>query len=177
MNDETSSAISETAEKSGASFITCTNAFNMQDSTIVENAAPSLGGILQNSSGPIGIVNSIIWGNVAIRVISNGAATTSACNIQSPSMGLGGTSISLDPRFVDQAIGDYRLSSLSPCVDAGVLGGLSVSSTDLDGASRIVGMIDIAADQRRLQPSAGTNEDVQSHPCPRFVVACPRFKG
>lgn len=145
----------------GAIFITSTNGFNIQDSTIVDNIAPSLGGILQNSSGPIGIVNSIVWGNVGIQVISVGAVTTSACNIQSPSMGLGGTTISLDPGFVDPTIGDYHLSSLSPCVDAGVIGGLSVSSTDLDGSSRIVGTIDIGADERPLQPLAGTNEDFE----------------
>jgi len=48
------------------------------------------------------------------------------------------------PLFLDAAIGDYRLQSGSPCIDAGT--NEVVATTDLDGNARIVnGTVDMGA--------------------------------
>jgi hypothetical protein len=62
---------------------------------------------------------------------------------------LGIHNISLNPLFVDPAIGDYHLQDGSPCVDAGDPAGVPPApSMDIDGNPRPVGArVDIGADE------------------------------
>jgi hypothetical protein len=48
----------------------------------------------------------------------------------------GPTDISLDPLFVKRAGGDYRLTSASPCIDAGDATVAGLPTTDIDGNTR-----------------------------------------
>jgi len=134
--------------------------------TIVGNVVPAGGTAIYNWGGAIPTIrSSIIWGNTAggtatedAQVLnSSGAVFISNCNIE----GLTGKlleidCISEDPKFVDLdgsdgILGteddDYRLSSDSPCVDAGsvsdtvlgtdLLGWPRLTDGDLDGAQRV----------------------------------------
>ena len=60
------------------------------------------------------IINCIIWGN-GIDLGETAAATYS--NIEDGDAGAG--NISIDPKFVNPASGDYRLQTGSPCIDKG----------------------------------------------------------
>ena len=76
--------------------------------------------------------------------------------VHSCSPGLSGDgNVTNDPQFADAAAGDYRLQSISSCIDAG--GNAFVSgSTDLDGNPRIVhGAVDMGAYEAQLA-GAGT---------------------
>jgi len=54
--------------------------------------------------------------------------------------------IAADPRFVDRAADNYRLSNISPCINAGVNRTWMTGAVDLDGRRRIVqDIVDIGA--------------------------------
>ncbi len=57
--------------------------------------------------------------------------------------------MSLDPQFVNASSGDYHLLNLStkksPCINAGDPNAKNLPKTDLDGANRVVGVVDIGA--------------------------------
>jgi parallel beta-helix repeat protein len=88
--------------------------------------------------------NSIIWGNTAtsngVNFYSLTASHTCSPELTDESDG----NITDDPQFVDAAVGDYRLQSTSPCIDAGDASVFTLA-TDLDGNPRIVGIIDMGA--------------------------------
>ncbi|MFA7692307.1 MAG: hypothetical protein GX117_00580 [Candidatus Hydrogenedentes bacterium] len=51
-----------------------------------------------------------------------------------------------NPDFVNPSAGDFRLSSTSPCMDAGTSDGEDIPSTDIDGVPRPQGAgIDMGA--------------------------------
>lgn len=81
------------------------------------------------------VENSILWGNTTqIGASSPAAVTVSYSNIQGGWAGTG--NIDADPLFVIPAIGDYRLSNGSPCIDAGNSGIADLAATDLEGGMR-----------------------------------------
>ena len=81
--------------------------------------------------------NSIIWDFYLYGYTTNAFKETTHCCV--PAVGKRGTdNISLDPLFVDAAVGDYRLRPDSPCIDAGI-GGTEVGATDLSGGIRVRG--------------------------------------
>jgi len=112
-------------------------------STVVGNVATNAGGgIYFSSSGSP--ANSIVYYNVAPAGAnySGGNAFNNCCTIPLPPSGSG--NITNAPAFINQAAGNYRLQTNSPCVDAGS-GGLP-GTIDLDGCPRVVGSkIDIGA--------------------------------
>lgn len=64
----------------------------------------------------------------------------------------GGFTTIMDAEFVDAANGDYRLTSASPAINAGSNSVSSLIGTDITGAARTDGMIDVGA----FEFSAGT---------------------
>jgi hypothetical protein len=62
--------------------------------------------------------------------------------------------ISADPKMANYKIGNFRLQTGSPCVDAGYSAAIGEGWTDLDGQARIIGSaVDIGADE--LQGTVG----------------------
>ena len=87
------------------------------------------GSILQ-ATGPNSKCVEVSWATVSSARYNDLFATNGATIGFTPD----GTNISADPLFADQANGDYRLTALSPCLDAGTnTGG---PSTDIEGCIR-----------------------------------------
>ncbi|HOW96688.1 MAG TPA: choice-of-anchor Q domain-containing protein [Kiritimatiellia bacterium] len=82
---------------------------------VLNNAGDRAGGI--EGSGLI--VNSILYFNTAVsdNNYSEGPVFETSCTTPDPGAGTG--NITNDPVFVDAAAGDFRLTTNSPCVDAG----------------------------------------------------------
>jgi len=109
--------------------------------TFTRNRAKEVGaGVYQGtgpSSNPV-ITNSIVWGNIC----ENDEANIANWHQCSPPVGFscveggypGLGNIDADPMFVDPEGMDFRLSSLSPCIDAGK--GEVAPETDIDGNPR-----------------------------------------
>jgi parallel beta-helix repeat protein len=75
--------------------------------------------------------------------------------------------ISVDPMFVNPAVGDYRLRADSPCIDAGTNGVLGLPDVDLDGNPRRfdgdgngIAVIDLGAFEYPFNTSVGTDVEV-----------------
>ena len=98
--------------------------------TIVGNVFEGVGGYTVSADT---IVNTIVWNNTdGLGNVLSGAADYS-CVQDGAVAGMG--NIALDPLFVDELGGDYRLQLGSPCIDAGDPGG----DTDPDGTPRDMG--------------------------------------
>ncbi len=114
--------------------------------SLIGNTAGQSGGVMYNTntsffeSSP-SMANCILWGNSHDQVFDGKNATTTITysDVEQGWTGDGGNNINADPMFVDPGIGDHRLSSDSPCIDAGdntaVPKGID---TDLDGNPRFV---------------------------------------
>ncbi len=88
------------------------------------------------------ISNCILWGDIPDEIAFSGSATVTYSDVEGGWAGIG--NIALDPKFADA---EGRLSSGSPCIDAGnndaVRSGIT---TDLDGKPRIInGTVDMGA--------------------------------
>jgi len=116
--------------------------------TIVKNSAKfTTGGV--RVEGDLSLANSILWDNT----LETASTTTEAqmasynkdpisvirCDIEG-GWGSAVWAISSTPQFYDEAAGDLRLRSISPCIDSGWSAGVpSGITTDLDGNPRIAG--------------------------------------
>jgi len=115
--------------------------------TVAGNSAPSDGGVGGGLGGGIlggTAVNSILIHNTDTFGAPNYDDTTlSFC---CPALDPGGTgNITNDPAFVNEAGGNYRLNTNSPCINSGS-NAAAPGVTDLDGNPRIVGgTVDIGA--------------------------------
>lgn len=129
--------------------------------TLSNNIADTAGGgIYCNLSSPK-VTNSIIYGNSHDQVflIGESRPVFSYCDIESGIAGIEKDStckgifefddiISVPPKFVSPAIGDYSLQKESGCIDAGLAdtSSLQLTALDLSGGNRIVnGIIDLGA--------------------------------
>lgn len=123
----------------------------LQNCTITGNSAGSLGGGVTGDYAPPGglfppctLYNCIVY--------SNTAPVGADCGIVyrlywccTPDSYVGQGVISSPPQFVDQAVGNLRLQSNSPCINAGI-NAYAAGTTDFDGNPRIVGgTVDIGA--------------------------------
>lgn len=133
--------------------------FVLSNMTIVGNHAGLRGGGIDRTQGGQGsIINSILWGNTAASGAQISLSGSSAgfsvqwCDSQGGQAAVavdpgalltwGAGNIALDPQFVDPNgpdanpltvnDNDYRLSLLSPCIDAGALAGVALDLGDLD---------------------------------------------
>ena len=110
--------------------------------TVVDNKCRSYGGAGTYRSA---MTNSIVWGNVRISdgatYNTDGGSAVRSC-IQTPDSyynaktTLDSYSISSDPKFVDSDSGIYLLSSLSPCLNRGVVVD-NLTSVDMLGRARV----------------------------------------
>jgi hypothetical protein len=115
--------------------------------TIVQNSAlPTTGaraGGVSSSGMPGGAVtNCIIYGNTcptpaSIQDIDEPGIAYFSC---SPDLtNAANQNITADPRFKNAALGDYRLTSDSPCHNTGVVQSWMTAATDLDDSPRRLG--------------------------------------
>ena len=105
------------------------------------------GGVASESGqgrGPM-IINSILWNNSGLEIYDDPSSQTVAVysDIQGGFTGTG--NIDLDPSFVNEAVGDYRLGPGSDCINAGDNSAVS-TAYDLMGNPRIAdGIVDMGA--------------------------------
>lgn len=105
---------------------------DVRNCTFVGNVSGSFASLKFGKS----VVNSVVWGNTPTTI--DGSAVYSFSCIEGGKPGIG--VISRDPRFIDASGSNYRLGSVSPCVDAGDNSAvpLSFNPVDLDGNPRFV---------------------------------------
>ena len=98
--------------------------------TVYGNTSTNGGGIGLDTDGHVDLTNSIVWGNSGDEIIlSDATANVNYSNIQGGFEG--NENMDENPLFNLPAIGDYTLSSDSPCIDAGI------ADTDGDGEDDI----------------------------------------
>ena len=128
-----------TAAQGGGSF-----GGNLNTCTIVENVASVEGGGAYGSE----LLNCIVYyndDNVA-------SSTLSYCCVPQPLPGPG--NIDAEPLFVDQAGGDFRVATNSPCINAGNNRAWMEGTLDLAGTLRVVGpSVDMGSYEYPLTPS------------------------
>ncbi len=126
--------LTRNSASTGGGVYSCT----LNNCTVANNSASS-------ASGGVGIStlnNCIVYYNTAPSEADPGTLNYS-CTTPLPTKGIG--NITNAPLFVDEAGGNLRLQSNSPCINAG-LNTYVRSSTDSDGNARVVGgMVDIGA--------------------------------
>jgi hypothetical protein len=118
-----------TALSSGGAIETWGATFSVYNSSLYENTGARGGGIVAAAGSTITVVNSILWGNSDDLFADPGSTCTATySNISDGDPGLG--NISADPRFVDSALGDFRLLDDSPCIDNGTNDGAPPNDRD-----------------------------------------------
>lgn len=117
----------------------------------VRNHASSGGGGLMSLNGDPYLRNCILWANTAgffganLHAGSVSHPDVRFCDIEGGYPGVG--NLSQDPLFVDESGGDFHLTYDSPCRNAGTIGLPAIPVTDFEGDPRVVGGIDIGADE------------------------------
>jgi len=149
-----------------------------RNSTIVRNSAEYGGGAFVDRYGTIN--NTVLYANSATsngdNYYNNGSTMqyNYCCATPSLSPGFGADNLFLNPLFVDEHTGNYRLRADSPCINAGNNAD-AVGSIDLDGHSRIRGIcVDMGA-YEFLDPEPHwwyTQGVLQTnHPCHDYAAA------
>ena len=143
------------------------------NNTFVNNIAvadPSINGnntaIDNNSYGGYTNANTV-WANNVIFNGKIGAQSVSNDGNNSVPTAANGNLIGVDPEFVNAAAGNFDLSAGSPAIDAGTTK-YGVASTDNDGDTRVVGQIDIGA-----QESGSSQAQLPSTPTPAPTTPTP----
>jgi hypothetical protein len=113
-----------------------TGHLTVRNSTVADNFATESfgGGIFMSGYGILTMSDSIVWGNDLSSIYLHEWATVDSItysDLEGGWMGLG--NINTDPLFLDALNGNYRISALSPAVDAAIDVGVY---TDLDGNIR-----------------------------------------
>ncbi|MCK4357165.1 MAG: S8 family serine peptidase [Candidatus Cloacimonetes bacterium] len=104
----------------GALDLSCTGT-HITNCTIVGNTGEGMfeSGIFVYSNSTVFIRSSILWGNSEPQVYNLDDCTVYFSDIQNQTPSSGWFCIDSDPLFVNEAQGNYQLSSSSPCIDAG----------------------------------------------------------
>lgn len=115
--------------------------------TLAVNAAQNGGGMFVTGNAAPTVDTSIIWGNTAVTNISfvdnTGFLLISFSDVEAAAVS--GTSLSIDPVFVDPTNRNFRLGTGSPVVDAGNFG-FSTGGNDVYNNTRIInGRVDMGA--------------------------------
>lgn len=150
------------ASKEGGAVYASSDSGQFLACTIADNTCDEEGGGIQVLDEHVVIQGSVIWGNRSLSGLPefDGQLTggdwyfvTRRSCVEGPSVFPGQGNINDDPKFVNQALGDYRLGPGSPCIDGGRNGALlATDPSDLDQDGVIAeGMpLDVAGVTRRL---------------------------
>ncbi len=139
----------------------------IESTTIVGNHGP---GVLLNLSaaGTLYVRNCIVYGNDHgtnpdyanwYEYTANSTIEFSHCLTTPAKAGWAASNVAADPQFLDpgsdygedHVAGNYRLRSMSPALNAGILAGWMTGAVDLDGSPRIdrvTGKVDMGAYER-----------------------------
>ncbi len=115
------------------------------NNTITKNGAANGGGIYVSNTSYPAISNNIVAFNTSGFYRPVGTPTlrnncvygNTTYNYAGVLAGTG--DVSVDPGFLNRAVGEYHLRPGSPCIDAGYDAAIQAGSTDQDGKSRILG--------------------------------------
>ena len=139
----TNCVISSNEAQDCAGLIAVGSATNIVNCTIRNNRASARGGGIC-ANGSVTATNSILWGNTPDEILTGlgGSMNATYCDIESGFTGEG--NIDANPLFF--TLSDHHLSSVSPCLDAGISEG--APDRDIDGDPRPQGSgYDIGADE------------------------------
>ncbi len=146
------------AQRGGGIYKGSFGGLSLESNTIVENTATYQGGGVYGTTG-VTMHNNIIAFNTSGIYASepltadkfrrnNVYGNTDGDILNYPPAPGQIDGISADPLFVDRAAGDYHLSPLSPCRDAGWNDAPRLPLLDFDGEGRVFGgIVDIGADE------------------------------
>jgi hypothetical protein len=101
------------------------------------------GGILAGEFASMARVsNSIVWGNTSGAEVAGDAITVRYSNVQGGAPGIG--NLNANPKFLGALVGNYRVQSTSPCIDAGMnwLVAPDLSDLDADGLTNELTPVD-----------------------------------
>lgn len=125
----------------------------------ISPGASGIGGGIFAFGGTMDVANTIVRGNTANGSPSNifdlgvGILVVAFSDVEGSYAGI--SNFDLDPLFVDEAGGDYRLTENSPCRDAGDVGFGFIPALDFEGDPRVIcGALDVGADEFNLMPLA-----------------------
>jgi predicted outer membrane repeat protein len=135
-----------TAQSSGGAFTSDANELRIISCTFARNHAKQQwslgagGALALVGVGAIYAANSIFWGNLPDQVHAEIGpnVTIDISLVEGGWRGPGQGNLHSDPRFEDLSVGNLRLSSRSPCIDAGDTTAASGIAFDLDGNTRVV---------------------------------------
>ena len=120
----------------------------LRNCTVVGNSAATAGGGVHGGSA----INSIVYFNLQGEVEDNALAASMSYCCSIPLLP-GDGNLDSDPHFVDALTGNFRLSSSSPCINAGFTETWMSGSLDLDGNFRDVGpSVDMGAYEHPFTP-------------------------
>ena len=127
------SNLSNTAAGHGHGLYLNGSAARLENVTAADNSCGTTGSGLYLASGKM--TNSIAWFNGTSDLFQTGGTVGYSCWSGAPASNgnTGG-----DPRFMDRAQGNYRLSGASPCVNTGVNYLWTAADRDLDANPRIL---------------------------------------
>lgn len=125
---------------------------DLVNNTVTKNYTVANGGgvriALDGTTEIVNVYNNILFGNTAMGsgddIYISGTGTRKAF-VNNDASGLAGFwdlfvgNLDLAPAFADSANGDYHLSAVSPCVNAGTNTAPELPATDMDGDPRIAG--------------------------------------
>jgi len=114
--------------------------------TFSNNTASGDGGAIACSIplSATAVTNSILWGDSPDEISCDSEISVTYSDIQGETTWYGLGNINTDPKFVDQAIGDFHLLNDSQCIDAGDNSALALPATDIDGDDRKIDNPEVA---------------------------------
>ncbi len=115
--------------KMGGGIFLNSGSLSLTNTTITDNSDDFEGSGIYNVDGAISITNSIIWNDDIMLETNTSNLSVSYCDIEGGQTGIInnnnaavywlGVNLDVDPLFVDAINGDYHLTVISPCIDAG----------------------------------------------------------
>lgn len=138
------SVIADNYSQDSGGIYADTGSLTLEASTITRNTNFGSGDLMGSLNSTGSVMNSILWGSSSTPGIRSSHAVRYS-NVEGGFPGTG--NIDADPLFVNPANGDFRLSSTSPCIDAGdpastptgkdLYGNPRFLDGDLDGVMRV----------------------------------------